>query len=822
MAATTTVTTLDGTIISATIVAAHTWTADATGLFTTTADLATEWKAAFATMQAGHGDQLTPLQRLEANAETVLESTAEAKQSVTQQAIFRQDAQRELDAIYAAMLRNRATYGIDPNAQFNTYTYLKLEQTLQSDEALETLALQGHGLNKPPAPAYNGYTNDIQNKVDGKTLFVGGGLDNGQAAIPAFFDDVVMSHACFPVVYHNGVLVQLNQNGAIETPLDTTIASVNAMTYTRVLVAADFSLSATAMGPTVLVPNPIPAPPMPTPAAPLAGVNTFDGSITPETIIGLTPHSWTADATGLYTTLADLGAEWKGFYAAMQSGKAGNLTAIQRLEGNAEAVIENTNAIKLTASSLAAFRMDAQRAFDALDGAMRLNQATYGIDPSALFTAATYLKLEQTLQNNETLKELAYQGHGLNAPPSAKYDGYTTDFQNRVDGATLYVGGGLDNGRTAIAAFFDDVIISHASFPTVEINGVQTQLNQNGNAEDTLASVVAGQNNILFQQILVPGDFSTIASTIGPIVAVPAPTAPPTYAISPATAGPSNTYSFTITRSGDATQAATLAYAVAGSGSSPAPASLFTTPTGTISFAAGATSQTITVAANTAILPVDETFTTTLTGPAGSILSTPSATAIVPGNAFQTLDRTTNQATSNAGTVYAGPVTALQWQYLAITPDNISITATTPNAFIHTGAGEDAISVAGVGGTNVLDGGTGSNFLVGGTGTGSLDTFYVDDRNPDASIWSTVVNFHAGDQAVVFGLTPGNATMTWVDGQGAAGYTGLTLHAETPGKPTALLTLAGFTKADMASGRIVTAFGTETDGTPYLYVGGIR
>jgi hypothetical protein len=88
---------------------------------------------------------------------------------------------------------------------------------------------------------------------------------------------------------------------------------------------------------------------------PCSPVTTVDGSIIAATIIGITAHTWTAGATGLYTTLADLGAGWKGFYSAMQAGKAGSLTAIQRLEGNAEAVIGNTATIKLTASSLAPF-----------------------------------------------------------------------------------------------------------------------------------------------------------------------------------------------------------------------------------------------------------------------------------------------------------------------------------------------------------------------------------------------------------------------------------------------------------------------------------
>jgi hypothetical protein len=123
-----------------------------------------------------------------------------------------------------------------------------------------------------------------------------------------------------------------------------------------------------------------------------------------------------------------------------------------------------------------------------------------------------------------------------------------------------------------------------------------------------------------------------------------------------------------------------------------------------------------------------------------------------------------------------------------------------------------------VGGTNVLDGGTNSNFLVGGTGAGSNDTFFVDDRNPSSDIWSTVANFHAGDSATIFGITKTGFNTSFVDGQGATGFTGLTLHVTDAGHPTASLTLAGFSTADLSSGRISTSFGTEADGTPYLFV----
>ena len=179
---------------------------------------------------------------------------------------------------------------------------------------------------------------------------------------------------------------------------------------------------------------------------------------------------------------------------------------------------------------------------------------------------------------------------------------------------------------------------------------------------------------------------------------------------------------------------------------------------------------------------------------------------------------TTKQPVTVAGQPYTGPVGGLQQQYINVGTDNLNITATTPNWFIHTGGGEDAIAVSG--GTNVLDGGTGSNFLTGGSGT---DTFFVDDRGATADVWSTVVNFHKGDAATIFGVTPDAFTLTWADGQGASSATGLTLHATAPKVPTASLTLAGLTSADLTNGRLTTSFGTTAAsggvaGSPYLYI----
>ena len=183
---------------------------------------------------------------------------------------------------------------------------------------------------------------------------------------------------------------------------------------------------------------------------------------------------------------------------------------------------------------------------------------------------------------------------------------------------------------------------------------------------------------------------------------------------------------------------------------------------------------------------------------------------------FTELDTSTNATLQTNGTPYSGPVAGLQWEEIQITPDNLNITASVPNVFIHTGSGADAIAVNS--GINVLDGGTGSNFLTGGSGT---DTFFVDDRGPTADIWSTVNNFHSGDAATIWGVTPQDFSLAFADGQGAAGFTGLTLHATAAGKPTASLTLAGYSQADMANGRLSVSFGSDpASGSAFMFIHG--
>ncbi len=206
-----------------------------------------------------------------------------------------------------------------------------------------------------------------------------------------------------------------------------------------------------------------------------------------------------------------------------------------------------------------------------------------------------------------------------------------------------------------------------------------------------------------------------------------------------------------------------------------------------------------------AVLPLDIVFPNT-----AITYSLSSQAILIPG--LGAVDTSTGQAVVPYAEPYRGPVVGLEDQYVNLTSDNLNISASTADWFIHSGSGTDAIAVSY--GNNVLDGGTGSNFLSGGSGT---DNFFVDARGAASDIWSTVNDFHLGDAATIWGISPSDFTVAWADGQGASGYTGLTMHATAYGRPTASLTLVGYSQADLSNGRLSVSFGTS-GGSAYMYL----
>lgn len=137
--------------------------------------------------------------------------------------------------------------------------------------------------------------------------------------------------------------------------------------------------------------------------------------------------------------------------------------------------------------------------------------------------------------------------------------------------------------------------------------------------------------------------------------------------------------------------------------------------------------------------------------------------------------------------------------------------ATTPDVFLVAGSGTNALAVTA--GNNVLSSGAGSAFMV---GSSENDTFFLDGRGGQAS-WDTVANFHPGDAVTLWGFVPGTSKLSWADSQGAAGYTGATLHVDVAGNGRVddAVTFAGISRDAVSP--LALSTGT-VGGVPYLAV----
>ena len=187
---------------------------------------------------------------------------------------------------------------------------------------------------------------------------------------------------------------------------------------------------------------------------------------------------------------------------------------------------------------------------------------------------------------------------------------------------------------------------------------------------------------------------------------------------------------------------------------------------------------------------------------------------LIPNPNCRVVDTRTNTEITVTPATYAGPVTGLDHELIRLTAENLNVAPGTDNWFIRTGAGTDAIAAHG--GTNVLDGGGGSNFL---TGAAGQDTFFLDARTATDAVWSTVVAFGAGDAVTIWGLAESGTTLAWLDGQGAPGAAGLTLHTNAAGHPAMSVTLAGYSSAALSDGHLAITFGHDTaSGSDYLYL----
>lgn len=185
-----------------------------------------------------------------------------------------------------------------------------------------------------------------------------------------------------------------------------------------------------------------------------------------------------------------------------------------------------------------------------------------------------------------------------------------------------------------------------------------------------------------------------------------------------------------------------------------------------------------------------------------------------PTAAFTVADATTGATTMMAGQAYTGPVAGITNEFVTNTSDILNITANVANTFIEIAPSasggypsESGINVSVANGNNVLDAYGNSNFYTGGAGT---DQFYEDARTLTQNSWSTVVNFHSGDNITIWGVTTADFNLNWIgDTFGATGSTGLTgvLVPVTAGQPEVAFTLTGFKMADATDGKLSLSFG---------------
>jgi hypothetical protein len=281
-------------------------------------------------------------------------------------------------------------------------------------------------------------------------------------------------------------------------------------------------------------------------------------------------------------------------------------------------------------------------------------------------------------------------------------------------------------------------------------------------------------------------------------------------------------FAFTITRSGNPDVAATVEYAVTGSGATPASAADFAggvLPSGSVSFLAGEMSRTVAIAvAGDTVAEAADGFSVTIssTSPDVAIGQAAAGGLILDDDSFPDLtvvNSITGQRFAASPRFYDGPVAGLDKEVILLTSENLNAVVSTDNWFIRAGSGMDALTANG--GRNVLDGGAGSNFLTGADGE---DSFFLDARGATADIWSTIVGFGREDSVTVWGISPETATLEWIDALGAEGFQGLTLQATAPGQPNALVTLAGFTRADLDAGMLQVTSGVAGATDAYLYI----
>ncbi|MBV8913071.1 MAG: hypothetical protein JOZ05_08560, partial [Acetobacteraceae bacterium] len=76
--------------------------------------------------------------------------------------------------------------------------------------------------------------------------------------------------------------------------------------------------------------------------------------------------------------------------------------------------------------------------------------------------------------------------------------------------------------------------------------------------------------------------------------------------------------------------------------------------------------------------------------------------------------------------------------------------------------------------------------------------------------WSTIANFHAGDMATIFGFRPDTSARSDALIDGADGYKGFTIHAQTNGAGSGVNASVTFAGTDGATAQLHFVYTTGT------------
>jgi hypothetical protein len=319
------------------------------------------------------------------------------------------------------------------------------------------------------------------------------------------------------------------------------------------------------------------------------------------------------------------------------------------------------------------------------------------------------------------------------------YNGTSADYSQPIDGTQQHTYG-IDWEADAITFYFDNTQVLKVANP----GGVY-------------------QSDKMFTYLYTGADYSAGTGTNPPVASLPAtahvdyfrvyagnpPPASTSFSITPANVshaeGNTGTtaFTFTVTRSGSTASAASVAWAVTGSGSNPANAADFARdvlPSGTISFAAGQAQKTITVnVAGDRTVEPNEQFTVTLSKPSsGTTIGTASATGTIVN------DDGSRSASAQAASVSPNTVDPTQDQMQFIAPDS--------------SAGADALSVFSPG-QDPADG-AGSDRLSGLSGLGDAS-----DLLPETPQLRTPVDHSTGAPilGINFGLYHSTGNLAVID-----------------------------------------------------------